>query len=69
MGEDAVMVMCKKCGVHKRGWRRSCSRCRSGLDWTQPAADAADLASAGGLFGWLWRGVKGVVRLVLRTTD
>ncbi|MER6623895.1 hypothetical protein [Streptomyces sp. NPDC000931] len=63
------MAMCKKCGEQKRSWPRSCSRCRSGRDWTEPAADAADLASAAGLLGWFWRGVKGVVRLVLRTAD
>ncbi|GAA2276732.1 hypothetical protein GCM10010415_50760 [Streptomyces atrovirens] len=63
------MAKCKKCGARKRGWPRSCSRCRSKSDWTESAADTADLASEAGLFGWLWRGVKGVVRLVLRAVD
>ncbi|WP_395575383.1 hypothetical protein [Streptomyces sp. BK79] len=60
------MATCKKCGAHKRGWPRSCSRCGSGAERTDAAADAAEIAVESGLLGWIGRGVMGVVRLVLR---
>ncbi|WP_217144874.1 hypothetical protein [Streptomyces sp. AC627_RSS907] len=64
------MAKCKKCGARKRSWPRSCSRCRrSESDWTDTAADAADLAEAGGLLAWIWRGVTGFARLALRALD
>ncbi|UCM86938.1 hypothetical protein [Streptomyces marincola] len=56
------MAKCKKCGAAKRRWPRSCSRCGAGSG----RADAADLAVASGLFGWIWRGITGAVRWVLR---
>lgn len=31
------------------------------------AGDAADVAVAGGLFEWVWGGVRAVVRLMVRT--
>lgn len=62
------MTMCKKCGARKRSWPRSCSECRSKSGRASAAGDAAaDVAAAGGLFEWVWRGVTAVVRLVVRT--
>lgn len=64
------MTMCKKCGARKRRWPRSCSQCRSKSERTSEAGDAAaDIAKAGGLFEWIWRGVTAVVRLVARTLN
>ncbi|WP_105967943.1 hypothetical protein [Streptomyces geranii] len=63
------MTMCKKCGARKRSWFRSCSQCRSGSGRTEAAGDAADLAVAGGAFEWAWRGVRAVVRLVVRALN
>ncbi|WP_369031606.1 MULTISPECIES: hypothetical protein [Streptomyces] len=63
------MTMCKKCGARKRSWPRSCSQCRSGSGRTEAAGNAADLAVTGGLFEWLWHGVRAVVRLVVRALD
>ncbi|MEU8732897.1 MULTISPECIES: hypothetical protein [Streptomyces] len=60
------MATCEKCGADKRRWPRSCSRCGSGSGRMDAAADVADVAVQSGLFGWLWRGVVSVVRLVLR---
>ncbi|MEU9200894.1 hypothetical protein [Streptomyces sp. NPDC048332] len=63
------MTMCEKCGTRKRGLPRSCSRCRSRPDRTEAVADAADIAVAGGLLNWIWRGITALVRLVLRTVN
>ncbi|SFX76174.1 hypothetical protein SAMN02787144_100637 [Streptomyces atratus] len=63
------MAVCKKCGVRKRRWPRSCSQCRSGPDRAEAAGDAAELAVETGLLGWIGRGTMGVVRLVLRAFD
>ncbi|GAA5214166.1 hypothetical protein GCM10023323_58090 [Streptomyces thinghirensis] len=60
------MAICKKCRAQKRGWPRSCARCRSESDRTDAAETAAEIAVEAGLLGWIWRGVMGVVRLVLR---
>lgn len=66
-GKNGVMTLCKKCGARKRSWLRSCSRCRSKPGRTDAAADAADIAVAGGLLSWIWRGAMAAVRAVLRT--
>ncbi|MFG3133582.1 hypothetical protein [Streptomyces tendae] len=63
------MATCKKCGADKRRWPRSCPRCRTGSDRMDAAADAADVAVQSGLFGWIWRGVVSMVRLVLRALN
>lgn len=63
------MAVCKKCGVRKRRWPRSCSQCRSGPDQAEAAGDAAELAVETGLLGWVGRGTMGVVRLALRAFD
>lgn len=60
------MAMCKKCGASKRRWPRSCSRCSYGSQRPDVAAGAAELAVEAGLLGWIVRGFRGVVRLVLR---
>lgn len=63
------MAVCKRCGERKRRWPRSCSRCDSGWDRTDTAADVTGLAADAGLFGWVGRGVAGLARLVVRALD
>ncbi|GAA1069686.1 hypothetical protein GCM10009647_092230 [Streptomyces sanglieri] len=63
------MAMCKKCGARKRSWPRSCSRCRSGPDRADAAADAAEVAVETGLLGGIGRGITEVARMVLRAFD
>lgn len=60
---------CRKCGARKRRWPRSCPACHAGSGRADMAADGADMAAATGLFGWIGRGVMGLVRLVARAFD
>lgn len=63
------MRMCKNCGADKGRWPRSCSRCRAKSDKDALIDGAADVAVETGLFGAIWRGMTGVVRLALRAFD
>ncbi|NJQ02164.1 hypothetical protein [Streptomyces zingiberis] len=60
------MTNCEKCGADKRRWPRSCPRCRAGRRREKAAGGAADLALPAGVLEWLWRGVAGAARAVLR---
>lgn len=62
------MAMCKKCGVRKRSWPRSCPGCRAGSARADVAVAGADVTVAAGLFGWIRRAVTGVVRRILDWT-
>ncbi|MGW1599671.1 hypothetical protein [Streptomyces eurythermus] len=68
-GEDVAMAVCERCGERKRRRPRSCSRCGSGWDRADTAADVTELAAETGMFGWIGRGVAGVARLVARALD
>ncbi|GAA1500054.1 hypothetical protein GCM10009802_54910 [Streptomyces synnematoformans] len=63
------MATCKKCGIRKRRWPRSCPRCRAGVDRTDVAVTAVDTGVATGVVGWLGRGVRGIARLLQRAFD
>ncbi|NJP76942.1 hypothetical protein HCK01_06315 [Streptomyces sp. AA8] len=52
---------CKRCGRDGRFRRRTCPACRRS-DRAEMAVDAADTAIELGALGWVWRGVRIVVR-------
>ncbi|MBH5338679.1 hypothetical protein IHE55_29425 [Streptomyces pactum] len=63
------MARCGKCGGRKRWWRRTCSRCRTGYDRAETAADAggyvADAAELG-VFRMIGHALAGFGRLIAR---
>ncbi|GAA2991547.1 hypothetical protein Sfulv_01790 [Streptomyces fulvorobeus] len=63
------MTTCGKCGAQRRRWPRRCARCRSGPDRADVAADAGEVAAELGAFGWIGRGIAGILRMLLRAVD
>jgi hypothetical protein len=64
-----TVAKCRKCGGRKRRWPRACSRCRTGQERADTAADVGELAVELGLFHWIGRGITGVARFLLRILD
>ncbi len=62
------MAICKKCGVRKRSWPRSCPGCRAGSARADVAVAGADVTVAAGLFAGIRRVVTGIVRRILDWT-
>jgi len=62
------MAICKKCGVRKRRWPRSCPGCRAGSARADVAVTGVDVTVATGLFGVIRRAGTGNVRRILDWT-